>query len=204
MKEWKQDRLRQKEELKEESRKRQELERKIKNLESRLEMLEIEEDKRREKEALRREEIDKDRTVVLKWGPKYNGMSVAKWLENWLGKGKIEFKTAQMAGAAKRMQWLMFEEKFIKKFLLQKHEEIYKEGVYAVDEVLTQEERKERWFRQQEEREAKESELKSSVAERLRRPREENGKKEQDSGEKENKETEITEEEAGRENKVKV
>ena len=104
-----------------------------------------------------------------------------------------------MAGAAKRMQWLMFEEKFIKKFILQKHEEIYKEGIYAVGEVLTPEESKERWFRQQVEREAKEVEIKSGVAERLRRPRDESVKEEQRRGEKENKAKEEAGEDAGRE-----
>ena len=81
-------------------------------------MVEREEGKSREKKALKREEIDKEKTVVLKWGPKFNGMPVGKWLESWLGKGRIEYKTAQMAGAAKRMQWLMFEERFLKRFLL--------------------------------------------------------------------------------------
>ena len=67
---------------------------------------------------------------------------------------KIEFKTAQMAGVAKRMQWIIFEEAFLKKFLLQKQEEIYREGVYTIDEVLTPEERRTRWKKQQTEREA--------------------------------------------------
>ena len=40
--------------------------------------------------------------------------------------------------------------------------------------MLTPEERKERWIRQQAEREAKEAELRIGVAARLRRPREEN------------------------------
>ena len=105
-----------------------------------------------------------------------------------------------MAGAAKRMQWLIFEKAFLKRFLLQKYEEIYKEGIYTVDEVLTPEERKERWLKQQAERETKETEVRTGVAARLRRPR---GEKvfEQRNGEKDGK-SEVREEsseEAGKE-----
>ena len=89
-----------------------EVEKETTMLERRVADLEKEEERRREREAIRSEQIDKRRTMIIKLGSRYNGMDIERWLQSWLSKGKVNFKTAYIKGAAKRMQRLIFEEEF--------------------------------------------------------------------------------------------
>ena len=107
--------------------------------------MEREQEERKQNNAVRSHQVDKSKTIIIKWGTKYNGIPTERWLQNWLGKGKIKFSTTYIVGAAERMKWLIFEEEFLKKFLMQKSDDIYKDETYIVDKVLTPEERRERW-----------------------------------------------------------
>ena len=84
-----------------------------------MEELEREQEERKESNAMRSHQVDKSKTIIIKWGPKYNGIPIERRLQNWLGKGKIKFSTTYIVGAAKRMKCLIFEE-FLKKFLMER------------------------------------------------------------------------------------
>ena len=55
-------------------------------------------------------------------------------------------------GRVKSIKWLIFEEEFLKRFIMQRSEDISKQDIYIVNEVLTPKERREKWEKKQKDR----------------------------------------------------
>ena len=96
----------------------------------------------KDKKFLRVEDADKDYTLVIKGGWKWNGEKVRDWFDDRIG--KEEWQTKHMENKV-GMMWLIFKDKYVQKYLWRKAERASEERIFTLDELLTAAQRKERW-----------------------------------------------------------
>ena len=116
-------------------------ERKIKELNERVELAE-KKIELKEKKFLKIEDVDKEKTLIIKRGWKWNGEKVRDWLDAQIGKEEWESKPMENGIG---MMWLIFKDAFVQRYLWRKADRAAKEGIFILDEVLTAAQRKERW-----------------------------------------------------------
>ena len=121
----------------------------IRDLRERLEKVENKLEMK-EKKFLRADDVDKERTLIIKRGWKWRGEKVREWLDAQIGKEEWETKPMENGIG---MMWLIFTDPFVQKYLWRKSEKANKEGIFTLDEVLTPAQRQETWERLERERE---------------------------------------------------
>ena len=126
----------------------------IRDLRERLEKVENKLEMK-EKKFLRADDVDKERTLIIKRGWKWRGEKVREWLDAQIGKEEWETKPMENGIG---MMWLIFTDPFVQKYLWRKSEKANKEGIFTLDEVLTPAQRQETWERLEREREREEKE----------------------------------------------
>ena len=111
----------------------------VRRLEEKLERSSV------EKDVLKWEDVDRRKTLVLKNGRNWSrDESVRKWIVRHMG--EVEFELKKMEKGQTGIQWIFFKESFVKEYLWHKKDKINREGVYIIDEVLGNEEGKQRWI----------------------------------------------------------
>ena len=66
--------------------------------------------------------------------------------------GEVEFEIQKMEKGQAGIQWIIFKEVFVKEYLWHRRDKVNREGVYVVDEILGNEERRQRWIEREKER----------------------------------------------------
>ena len=104
-----------------------------------------------EKDILKWEDVDRKRTLLLKNGRNWSREErVGKWIVRQIG--EVEFELKKMEKGQAGIQWIVFKESFVKEYLWHKKDKINRERVYIIDEVLGNEERKQRWIEREREK----------------------------------------------------
>ena len=133
-------------------RKMQDMEEENKKLKEQMRRLEVRAERSNEDvNVLKLEEVDRKKTLVLKNGRNWSKEErVGKWISRHIG--EVDFELKKMEKGQQGIQWIVFKENFIKEYLWHKKDRINREGIYVIDEVLGNEERRQRWMEKEKER----------------------------------------------------
>ena len=74
----------------------------------------------KEKKYLKIEDVDKEKTLIIKRGWKWNGEKVRDWLDAQIGKEEWETKPMENGIG---MMWLIFKDAFVQRYLGEKQTE---------------------------------------------------------------------------------